>query len=293
MRRRQPLEWDGRSVWDYSAARVSNTASSYLRESAPFCGFLCSISTVVRPSPRRLANPPQTTHASVMTELQQVLQQIRQEIESGLAQRPPASGGLELVAETVTLRLTLETDPGPEGTAPAPVRVRLARSQPSDPTLLHTLTLQFRLQSAGTPAPVLGAPAGPVASAGTPAHADDTLATVCESIFGRPGFDNSARAEVFCEWASTLPPGELQRLLEFAVHPPSGPIPSRDTAGLTRLRRLLDASPAGAAAAAQSFLDLLRRHPHELDRLLRRVAERWRFGTHWALPAGTTPASTP
>jgi hypothetical protein len=228
-----------------------------------------------------------------MTELQQVLHQIRQEIESGLAHRPPASGGLELVAETVTLRLTLETDPGPESSTAARVRVRLARSQPSDPTPLHSLTLQFRLQSTGTPSPVPGAPAGQVTSPGTTADADDTLAAACESIFGPPGFDNSARAEVFCEWASTLPPGELQRLLELALHPPSGPIPSRDAAGLTRLRRLLDASPAGAAAAARSFLDLVDRHPLELDRLLRHVAERWRFGTHWALPDATPPAITP
>lgn len=226
-----------------------------------------------------------------MTELQQVLQQIRQEIESGLAHRLPVSGGLELVAESVTLRLALETDPGLEGTTAAPIRVRLARSQSSDPALLHSLTFQFRLHPTGIPAPAPGVPTGQAPNPVTPADTDDALAIACEPIFGPPGFDNSARAEVFCEWASTLEPGELQRLLELALHPTPGPIPSRDAARLTRLRRLLDASPAGATAAARTFLALLRSHP--LDPLLRRVAERWRFGTHWALPNEHTGHPSP
>ncbi len=115
------------------------------------------------------------------------------------------------------------------------------------------------------------------------------LNTACAQVFGKPGFDNAARAEVYGDLASALDP---QRLLEAVDKAGSGEeIPDSDPLHLEirRLRRLLGYSPVGVRRASEILRDLIVRG--QSGSLLGLLADRWNFGTHWEPP--TRDAANP
>lgn len=108
----------------------------------------------------------------------------------------------------------------------------------------------------------------------------------CVRVFGEPGFDNAARAEVFCEISQGFEPGELLRAIQLADSEAKVPAEDPHAHAVTRLRQILKFSPEGPKKAAQILLSILRDgHKAALQTLL---ARQWRFGTHWELPSKET-----
>ena len=108
------------------------------------------------------------------------------------------------------------------------------------------------------------------------------MAAECVRVFGAPGFDNAARAEVFCEISRGFEPGELLRAIQLAESDQKVPADDPHARAVTRLRQVLKFSPEGPQTAAQILLSILREgHKAALQSLL---ARQWRFGTHWELP---------
>ncbi len=108
--------------------------------------------------------------------------------------------------------------------------------------------------------------------------ADDLLETY-RQVFGPPGFDNAARAEVFCEAAAGLPLEDLLRVLD---HCRSGTRPLTEDSIANahgRIHRVLQSAPIGGTEAASRLRSCLGAVP--LETLLGTLQDHWKFGTHW------------
>ena len=206
-----------------------------------------------------------------MEKLSSALRRLRLELEAGLA----SSEG----TAAVTLSLALEPNhPEPTWCLAEPT---------SGQTSLHSVTIQFQLGSRTTHAPEVivskpsPAPTPTPTSTPTPGDSERPVADQCVSIFGPPGFDNAARAEVFCELVTHHAQAELNDALDAIGSPSTHP--SAASALTSRLRQLLGFAPVGREAAAARLRALLDQHPPgDLQRI---IAARWRFGTHWGTAA--------
>lgn len=97
-----------------------------------------------------------------------------------------------------------------------------------------------------------------------------------DAVFGPPGFDSGARATVFMEIAADVGERGLSGVLDLLQRgQPSG------DADLERARhglaRLMDRGPSGSRDGARILGRLVGRHG--LERILKSVGARWRFGT--------------
>lgn len=241
-----------------------------------------------------------------MTDLNSAIRQLRADLEATLVN--DASARIELREASVTLGLVLESgiDAAAGADALQPVRWGVV---PPGTQAQHTLTLTLVTKSR---APVNRAalnghsgtasaatlhvdpdnPQGSAAAAAlngippAPVSGNDleeeAMAAQCVRVFGEPGFDNAARAEVFCEISQGFEPGELLRAIQLAESDQKVPADDPHARAVTRLRQVLKFSPEGPQEAAQILLSILREgHKAALQTLL---ARRWRFGTHWELP---------
>lgn len=220
------------------------------------------------------------------------LQTLREEIAAALS-APPATSPWETHRFTLTLGLVHE-----EGTSPGTARWRLCRLGES---AAHSVSLELLSSSsysaAGiplkTPTALPSAGATSVANSETSVLFKSDLAEPesnpaelmfrqCVEVFGPPGFDNSARAEVFSECLADVALADTATVLEWCrtgTRPPAGH-PLQLKYGL--LHRVLHSAPAGETKAAEILQTLLQQRSwNDLVELLR---ERWRFGTHWHLP---------
>lgn len=223
------------------------------------------------PRRRELVEAGNIRQSGPMKDLSKALRLLRREIEAGLLGADSENGGMLVQPEQVTVALTLV------GKSDGPDLVWEVATGGSVAGPVHSLTIQFRVGS--TAGPTLGA---------TPATAEQSLEVLpkspregilkaCESIFGAPGFDNAARAEVFCELVDQHPlPALRSALTAVAGGQPQEAPPVHLT---SRLRQLLGFAPVGREAAALELQRLLQEiSPTELRGV---IAERWRFGTHW------------
>lgn len=220
------------------------------------------------------------------------IQTLRDEIAAALT-APKANLPWEPHRITLTLGLVHE-----EGTSPGTARWRLCRPGES---AAHSVSVDLHPKSslaAGNPS---APPATPASAGSTPPAATSETSVLfkadlaepesdpaeqifrqCVEVFGPPGFDNSARAEVFSECLADVTLADTATVLEWCrtgARPPAGH-PLQLKYGL--LHRVLHSAPAGETKAAEILQTLLQQRSwNELVELLR---ERWRFGTHWHLP---------
>ncbi len=217
-----------------------------------------------------------------MNEFSSLIQTLRWEIEAGLADPSAQPKEASLQAETVTLNLSVVLDPaGAETGAPGGARWRPVRCG-EEHQAAHQVTLQFRWTTPASrmvTAPVLADREIPYAPPVTPR---ELIAARCIPIFGTPGFDNSARAEVFCELIAERDPAEIASAL--AAVSENADVTGDDPQAYltTRLRRVLGFAFVGKESAATEMQRLLTEYS-QAD-VLNVLAERWRFGTHWARP---------
>ncbi|MBN9692605.1 MAG: hypothetical protein J0M24_20340 [Verrucomicrobia bacterium] len=221
------------------------------------------------------------------------IQTLREEIAAALTDTHP---NVPWETLSVTLRLGLVHE---EGTSPGTARWRLCRPGES---AAHSVSLDLHPKSTvpAAPHPTSASARPPTDPANPPPATSETsvlfkadltepepdpaelMFRQCVEVFGPPGFDNSARAEVFSECLADLALADTATVLEWCrtgTRPPAGH-PLQLKYGL--LHRVLHSAPAGETKAAEILQTILQEHSwNDLVELLR---ERWRFGTHWHLP---------
>lgn len=228
-----------------------------------------------------------------MNDLQTALRQLRQEVAAAFTENSEVACGTGHCRGEVNVSLGLVwtqvvRDASVEGNSAGNAgEYRWQVAEPGQP-VAHTLQITFQIQRpAEIPLPVSlvtseSVPQTEAAAAAKTSVESEGLLGSCLQVFGTPGFDNSARAEVYREIATSL---DSQGLLEAITHAgDGGAIAESEPLQLEirRLRRLLGYSPVGTQRAAE----ILRGHIErgESAALLRLLAERWNYGTHWELP---------
>jgi len=218
-----------------------------------------------------------------MLSVEQSLRALRREILGALAADAPLPGGVELVADRVTVSLALQlqaSDPASD----ASDKWSIATEPGSGPA--HQLTLEFKVQKPfGS---VVAPPAGPTP---TLALAPESATTTAESphfaalaeVFGAPGFDSAARATVFRETLEEL--SEAERKVVLGSLGSSGASGIEPQLHLARhlVLRLAGSGPAGPKAGPERLRQLAERAP--VAELIRLAAEKWRTQSEWVASA--------
>jgi len=231
-----------------------------------------------------LAKTAVSRHAGRVNSVSEAIRSLRVQVDAALTQEGPLPQGTQLEAESITLSLGLILEEDPTQTASPRWRL-LGPSEIHPPA--HSLTLQFRVRPSTEPAEsasettVLFRPDEAPAPAGPPSD-QERLASRCHHVFGPPGFDNSARAEVFSESLAGLSPGEAATLLGWCRTGTRAPAGHPLQGKLGQFHRILSFAPVGEPAAAEILIELLAEHP--IAELIQVLGEHWRFGTHWVLP---------
>ncbi len=227
-------------------------------------------------------------YGPAMRPLKEVIVALRQELEAALHSAPAAPGGSRLEAGRVVVCLELEVGEQTSATEAPQVcfGVRTAGARPPEAAgaiRSHTVTVEFNLSAAASPAPA------PKVSAGTDstdmASSTDPRVTQLAQVFGAPGgFYSHMRAEVFNSAIDELTDDGIAQLLAVWA---GRPLPANDptvTQVHGQLANLLRSSPAGSVEQGAA---LLREALAGIGRpeLRRLIAATWRNeGLSSALP---------
>ncbi len=207
------------------------------------------------------------------------IRKVRREVEMALTDRTPMPPGVYLEADRVLLTLCLP--PTVTELAHGLSEQSLNGAIRDQGDRANRLTIEFRVRSRG-PAVVSEIGSGTDHSpALSPQELRSLILETGTAVFGAQGFDNSARAEVFCELVAGMDIGEVQAALAL-VETGASKVPLALERPVARIRQILGFSPLGRERAAERLLQLFRQcAAREIVMVLGEV---WRFGTHWPLP---------
>ncbi len=197
---------------------------------------------------------------SRMDEIGDWIRKLKREVEIALSDERPLPPGARLEANRVTLSLALSQ--GEPGTR---------------------LTIEFEVRHPASAAP-------PAVFETLPVQVDpDALrALIIETgaaVFGPGGFDNSARAEVFCELVGAMEPADVIAALLIIEGQSHQVTTNRLEHPVARLRQILGFSALGSELAARRLRELLEQS--SVLQLTTVLGEEWRFGTHWPQPSSS------
>lgn len=207
-----------------------------------------------------------------MPSLRDIVAALQQELDAAFTKTTPGATGTSLELEKVTLSLAvdlLEKDGSGIGFS------GLEGAKASKSTG-HRLTIELRNPRAvASTALTVASEVGPA-----PAAKAESLLEMASRVFGPPGFDNAARAEVFCEAIKELSEADTRTVLESLM----GNVPLDEKGPLDgariRIRRLLRFSPVGEAAAAATVAEISQRFPKR--EILQVISSRWKMTTGWS-----------
>ena len=208
-----------------------------------------------------------------MDTLANVLEIIRREIASALADNKPLPSETRLEADRVIVSLRVaivEKDQKSE------VRVITGSREPSGAET-HTITVEFAVRG-GALAAGAGQGGGLAQMEAESASATGIVNTFM-AIFGVPGFDSSARATVFREALGGLP-DEQARVLIGSLGGTLKESDERLKSGREMILRLLGRGPSGLERSAEVLKEMFERHSTSF--LLRIIEETWKTPDAWA-----------
>jgi hypothetical protein len=215
-----------------------------------------------------------------MDEIGSRIRKLRSEIESALNEGGPLPGGVRLEAERVVLHLLIPP-PGAHvsnrPTASTNGKVDLGGQSGRE----EHLTIEFRVLS---PAASPASPGIEAVSTRPTLSTEALRSLVIETgtaVFGPQGFDNSARAEVFCELIAEQNPTEVLAALAIVEQGTQGNPDPQLSRSVARLRQILGFSPLGRESAAGRLRALFEQA--EIGDVVSILGQAWRFGTHWPL----------
>ncbi len=212
-----------------------------------------------------------------MPSLRDIVAALQQELDAAFAETKPGSTGTALELERVTLSLALDLLDKDATTSGSSIGFSILEGAKAAKSSGHRLTIELRNPRAESSPVTSSAGASEVAPA--PAVKTESLFELASRVFGPPGFDNAARAEVFCEAIKELAEENARAVLESLT----GSVPLDENGPLdsarVRIRRLLRFSPVGEAGAAAVVAEISRRFPKR--EILEVISSRWKMTTGW------------
>ena len=207
-----------------------------------------------------------------MDTLANVLEIIRREIASALADDKPLPSGARLEADRVIVSLRVaivDKDQKSE------VRV-ITGSRESSGADTHTITVEFAVRDGKVAGAGQG---GGLAQMEAESASATRIVNTFMAIFGVPGFDSSARATVFREALAGLP-DEQARVLIGSLGGTLKESDERLKSGREMILRLLGRGPSGLERSAEVLKEMFERHSTSF--LLRIIEETWKTPDAWA-----------
>ncbi len=210
-----------------------------------------------------------------MPSLRDIVAALQQELDAAFAETKPDSTGTALELEKVTLSLAVDLLDRHATTSGSGIGFSILEGAKASKSTGHRLTIELRNPRAVSST----ASAADSAVASAPTAKTESLFEMASRVFGPPGFDNAARAEVFCEAIKELSEENGRAVLESLT----GSVPLDENGPLdsarVRIRRLLRFSPVGEAGAAAVVAEISRRFPKR--EILEVISSRWKMTTGW------------
>ncbi len=219
--------------------------------------------------------------------LKDVLDAFQRQLDAAAA-HPAALGKLRPTHATLDLQVAVEQL---SHTAPVSITV-LGRTGGADAQTAggHRLKIEFTIEGAAQPAAEIAAER----ISPTTTEATGLLPSLT-AMFGAPGFDNAARASVFCEVVGELAPPQVAALIEafredeaeVPVNSPADPAVAR---ARTRVGRLLKLGPSGFAGGVAAMLRVFQQDAPAP--VLAAIRAHWKTQGDWidAAPPGNASA---
>lgn len=217
-----------------------------------------------------------------MDEIGDRIKKLQREIESALTHARPLPTGVRLDAERVTV--TWELPQGQTAMSGDGASLHLPGAQPLTASAPGgRVTIEFRVHQAETVETIqVSSPeTAPNRTSANPLRR--LILEAGTAVFGPGGFDNSARAEVFCELVSAMPQTAVVAALGVIEGDSNGAGDVALERPVARLRQLLSFSPLGTECAAGRLRAVIQQT--SINEVASVLGEEWRFGTHWPLPA--------
>ena len=208
-----------------------------------------------------------------MPSLRDIVAALQQELDAAFAEGTPGAAGTALEVEKVTLSLAVDLLEKDAKTGGSGIGFSVLEGAKAAKSSGHRLTLELRnTRAAASTAMVVAEKV-----AASPAAKAESLFEMASRVFGPPGFDNAARAEVFCEAIKELSEANSRMVLESLM----GNLPLDENGPMdsarVRIRRLLRFSPVGEAAAATTAAEIARRFPKR--EILQVISGHWKMTT--------------
>ena len=208
-----------------------------------------------------------------MPSLWDIVAALQQELDAAFAEGTPGATGMALELEKVTLSLAVDLLEKDATTGGSGIGFSVLEGAKASKSTGHRLTIELRNPRAAASTAMVVAEK----VAASPAAKAESLFEMASRVFGPPGFDNAARAEVFCEAIKELSEANARTVLESLM----GSVPLDENGPLDsariRIRRLLRFSPVGDAGAAAVVAEISRRFPK--SEILQVITGRWKMTT--------------
>ncbi len=211
-----------------------------------------------------------------MPSLRDIVAALQQELDAAFTKTTPGATGTALELEKVTLSLAVDLLENNTTTGGSGIGFSFLEGAKAAKSSGHRLTIELRNPRAvASTALAVASEVGPA-----PVAKAESLLEMASRVFGPPGFDNAARAEVFCEAIKELSEADTRTVLESLT----GNVPLDEKGPLDgariRIRRLLRFSPVGEAAAAATVTEISQRFSKR--EILQVISSRWKMTTGWS-----------
>ena len=210
-----------------------------------------------------------------MPSLKDIVAALQRELDAVFVEAKTGSAGTTMEVEKVTLSLAVDLLEKDATTSGSGIGFSFLDGAKAAKSSGHRLTLELRAARATTS--IAGTPATDAVIPLPPKP--ESVFELASRVFGPPGFDNAARAEVFCEAIKELSEADTRMVLESVM----GSVPLDEKGPLdgarVRIRRLLRFSPVGEPAAAAALAEISRRFP--MHEILQIISSGWKMTTGW------------
>jgi hypothetical protein len=220
-----------------------------------------------------------------MQSLKHVIVALRRELEEALASKQPTPQSGTLVADRAVVTLQFQVN-GMETSKANAVTFSVPQNKSNEASAVNSVSIEFKFSSSLSGSGLLP-PAGAESSgevAISPVSSDengalDKITEQLSEVFGRPGFDSSARADVFREALEPLTDAQLKLLLKGLQEKGAAVEDEVVKRALSLLHRVCHSGPSGAVKGKNILAVTFQNYPMKV--IVAQVKSVWKSQQDW------------